>query len=357
MKRIFILLMVFIFVFTLIGCKSNEVSQPVPDDETAQAEEPSNDEQLEQSNREEQAEDNKPEETEPKFIAPLTGLPSDFEINNRIIGIMVNNHNKARPQTGLNEADIVYEFLTEGMITRFVAFYQSKIPDVIGPVRSIRPYFIDLINGFDAIIVHAGGSYQAYDILQESSLPDLDEIKNAGEVFWRESFRIAPHNLYTSIEKIRKGAKKRGFRSEGYIPTISFLDKDDKVDGKKAEAITVNYDKNYIVTYKYDEASKLYYRSINGEPHTDFETRLQLTAKNVLVIRAKHKVLDSEGRRAINIDGPGKGLLFQNGVTREITWQRKDGVIRPYINGEEQGLYPGQTWVIVVQNDTDVSYK
>jgi len=113
------------------------------------------------------------------------------------------------------------------------------------------------------------------------------------------------------------------------------------------------------VEYKYDEDSKLYLRSVNGKPHTDLESRLQLTAKNIMVIRTSHKLIkgDPYGRREINVYGPGEGYLFQNGVGKDITWQRKDGIIRPYVEKKEQGLYPGQTWVIVVPFGTSVSYE
>jgi len=240
MKRILILLMIVVFVFSLIGCKSNDVSQDITDQSEGKVETPSETEEPvdEMSNQEQsdEKEEKDPEVTEqPKYIAPLTGEPSDHEIKDRIIGVMINNHAKARPQSGLHQADIVYELLTEGMITRFVAFYQSHLPEVIGPVRSIRPYFIELMNGFDAIITHAGASEQAYAVLKNSSLPDLDEIKNAGEAFWRESFRVPPHNVYTSAEKIQQAAKKRGYRSEGRIPTIPFLDENTEVKGEPAK--------------------------------------------------------------------------------------------------------------------------
>ncbi|GBF10795.1 DUF3048 domain-containing protein [Tepidibacillus sp. HK-1] len=344
MKRFTAIIVLLMFVVQIVGC-SNQATVKVINEEK----------QIE--NKTKSTEIEKEEVWASKYTAPLTGLHVDNEVKERIIGVMVNNHPKARPQSGLIEADMVYEILAEGMITRFVAFYQSKAPKVVGPVRSIRPYYIDLINGFDGLIVHAGASEAAYAILQRDNLPDLDEIKNSGPAFWRVDFRKMPHNLYTSIDKIRTFAEKKGYRSEGYIPTIPFLKEDEIVTGTPAKEINIEYYSKYIVGYQYDETKKQYNRYINGQPHTDLETEEQLTAKNLLVIRAEHKILDNEGRRSINLYGPGKGYLFQNGAMKEITWERKDGVIRAYVDGKEQGLLPGQTWTIVVQNSTPVSYQ
>ncbi|OEF99467.1 hypothetical protein BHF71_08880 [Vulcanibacillus modesticaldus] len=378
MKRLYFLslVVVLILILSLVACSSIEGTQSTGDgSSSATQQEESNvnndnivadkDTQVEENSQnnereiaeQKNSEDELNEENIPKYRAPLTGLPVEQEVDGRIIGIMINNHYKARPQSGLNKADMVYEILAEGMITRFVAIYHSQQPDVIGPVRSIRPYYLDIINGFDALIVHAGASNAAFAILQQNQLPDIDEITNSGGAFWRATFRKAPHNVYTNIEKIKDIAKRRGFRLKGYIPTIPFLGEDEKVEGIEAKEIKIEYYSKYVIDYKYDEETKLYNRYVNGAPHKDLETDEQLTARNILVIRTDHKIIDDVGRREIDVNGPGKGYLFQNGIVKEITWQRKDGIIRAYIDGKEQGLYPGQTWIIVVQNQTPVFYQ
>ena len=297
------------------------------------------------------------EEEQVSYFAPLTGLPVEEEANNRIIGVMINNLKPARPQSGLDKADMVYEIYAEGMITRFIAFYQSQQPEVIGPVRSTRPYYIEIINGFDGVIVHCGASFTAYDILRSNSLPYLDEITNSGGTFWRASFRQAPHNVYTSYNKIIASMKSKDYRETGYIPSFIFLDESKENEGLPATSINIAYHTDYHPSYEYNIEDKLYYRYIDGVAHTDLETNQQLTAKNILVVKTTHKVLDSAGRLEVNVYGPGEGYLFQNGKVKEVTWERKDGVIRAYIGGVEQGLYPGQTWVMVVDNLTPVSYQ
>ena len=137
-----------------------------------------------------------------KYVAPLTGLGTNEELPKRVVMVMINNAPQARPQSGLDSADIVYEVLAEGSITRLVGLYHSREPKVIGPVRSIRPYYIDIGSGFEAIMVHAGGSPDALTTLK--GMAHMDEIYNAGGFFWRENFRKAPHNLYTDLDRIQK---------------------------------------------------------------------------------------------------------------------------------------------------------
>ena len=337
MKRTILIILSLFMVISFIGCSKNSGSQP-------------------QAPEQKQAEPQPlPEPAKPQYVAPLTGLPVETELNQRIIGVMVNNHAKARPQSGLNQADMVYEILAEGMITRFLAVYHSQAPEIIGPVRSIRPYYIDIMKGLDSLVVHAGQSTEAEAMLGKG-LPDVDGLVGEGRYFWRSKERKAPHNLYTSTEKIIQFSSDRGFRLAGDIPKVTFLKEEDTITGQPAKNVSIEYYNKYIVGYQYDESTKLYKRLINNQPHTDLETEQQLTAKNVLVVRAKHWSIGNT-KRGIDIDGPGQGYLFQNGQVNPIEWKMVDGVIRAYVNGVEQGLMPGQTWIIVVEPQTNVSYQ
>ncbi|QYY43208.1 DUF3048 domain-containing protein [Aneurinibacillus thermoaerophilus] len=283
-----------------------------------------------------------------KYVAPLTGLPVESENKDRVVMVMVNNHSKARPQSGLDQADMVYEMLEEGLITRFMAFYQSKSPKVVGPVRSIRPYNIEIGQGFDAIMSHAGGSVAALSMLRSGDYADMDEIYTYPKAYWRDKSRKAPHNLYTNIEKLRKGAEEKGYNLGGDIPVFLFKKEDESVEGEPGTKISIRYSKRNTAGYEYDPATKQYKRFTAGKPHLDKETGKQLLVTNVLVIAAHHRVLDGEGRLEIDTEGPGEGYLFQRGKALKITWERKDGAIRAYQNGVEVPLYPGTTWVNVV---------
>lgn len=340
-KMAFLFLLILLTVFTVVACgsgaKDQETVKPV---ETA-------DEEMPAPGDNEEATDSEPEPEFP-YIAPLTGKGSTQPMDHRIIMVMVNNLSKARPQSGLDKADIVYEVLSEGAITRMLALYHSQEPDVIGPVRSIRPYFIDIGLGYDAVMVHAGGSPDALKQLRNEGLAHLDEIYNGGAYFWRESFRKPPHNLYTNLQKIRQGAEDLGFRKISEIPHLLFVPEDQEAVGGIATNINIAYTSEYAVSYQYDQESKQYLRSTEGKLHNDLTTGNQLTATNVLVAAAPHRILDKEGRRAVDVFGPGEGYLFQRGKVQKVTWERRDGVIRAFVDNKEVGLYPGNTWVHII---------
>lgn len=134
-----------------------------------------------------------------KATCPLTGMACHSP-NDPTIMMMINNAHQARPQTGLNHADVVVEMLAEGEITRFAAFYHSQMTGVVGPVRSVREYFYDLAKSAKAEVVSAGGSKDALADMKRDGYPHIDGIHAGEKYFTRESFRRAPHNLYTNYK-------------------------------------------------------------------------------------------------------------------------------------------------------------
>lgn len=298
--------------------------------------------------------ESEPEEVSP-YKAPLTGMPLQEPLTRRPLAIMVNNAPAARPQSGLDGADIVYEVLAEGGVTRLVAIYHSQADGAkIGPIRSIRPYMIELGESYHGVLVHAGASNDAFAILQRQHKEDLDEITNAGAYFWRDKTRKAPHNLYSNVEKLMEGAAKRNYAIEdANVPAYLFRDAKDNVEGDAANSVEVKFQlDNYKVKYEYDSQSNLYKRYINGSPHTDLETGETLTAANVVVLGADHKVLDDVGRLAVNLDLGGDALLFQGGKMIRCQWvHASDDVIRLVKNNEELPFVPGTTYFNVVPNE------
>lgn len=316
----------------------NEMDQPIPNEDV---QEPPV-EELEQ---------------QALYKSPFTGMPLDEPTTQRPLAIMVNNAPQARPQSGLGGADIVYEVLAEGGVTRLVAIYQSG-GDVakIGPIRSIRPYLIELGESYHGITVHAGASNDAYAILQRQHKDDLDEITNAGPYFWRDKSRKAPHNLYSNLEKLLEGAEKRKYSiQDSEIPTYTFRDSNDPGEGDPATSVEIKFQlEKYRVSYVYDAESKLYKRYINGEPHKDLDTGEQLTCSNVVILGTDHKVLDDIGRLSINLEMGGEAILLQNGKVIRGTWIRKaDDVIRIIKDNVEVPFYPGKTYFNIVPNKPD----
>ncbi|MFX3636362.1 MAG: DUF3048 domain-containing protein [Candidatus Pristimantibacillus sp.] len=288
------------------------------------------------------------------FIAPLTGLGRETEALERPIAVMINNLKPARPQSGLTNADIVWEVLAEGGITRLIAIFQStdKLTDSIGPIRSIRPYLIDIGESYGAVLTHAGASNDAYAILQQQKKPYLDEISNAGSYFWRSKDRKAPHNLYASLEKLRTGIEKRGYRTDVTVPTYPFNEQGSTLTGMPATSVEIEFTlKNYKVSYSYDQTSGTYKRSINNEPHIDMNNDEQLSAMNLVVLGANHKTLDDVGRMSVDLKAGGSAVLFQQGKAIECTWVRSgDNMIRIMKDGAELPFIPGKTYFHVVPN-------
>ncbi|MBD3921026.1 DUF3048 domain-containing protein [Paenibacillus sp. PR3] len=288
------------------------------------------------------------------LIAPLTGLPADQELKQRPIAVSVNNFKAARPQSGLTQADIVWEVLAEGGITRLIAVFQSStFTDPIGPIRSIRPYLIDIAESYKSVIVHAGASTDAYDLLQHHNKDYLDEITNAGPYYWRDKTRKAPHNLYSDLTKMRAGADKKKYQAEVTIPTVPFAAEGAGAYDGPATNIDIKFLlEDYKVSYAYDAAKNLYMRSINGEPHIDKNNDEQLSAANVVVLGADHKTLDDYGRLGVNLTSGGKAVLFQNGQAVACEWTRQGtDIIRIMKDGKELPMLPGHTYYHIVPNN------
>jgi len=288
------------------------------------------------------------------FTTPLTGLSIEQEATKRPIAVMVNNYKAARPQSGLTQADVVWEVLAEGGITRLVAIFQSsEATDPIGPIRSIRPYLIDIGDSYHAVLVHAGASNDAYDILQHHGGRDyMDEITNAGAYYWRDKTRKAPHNLYSDLGKMRDGAQHKKYETDVPIPSFTFApDGAGTYDGL-ANTIDIKFlMEDYKVNYSYDAAKNVYLRSINGEPHIDLNNKEQLSASNVVVLGANQQTYDDYGRMKVDLSSGGKALLFQNGQAVACEWTRLGAdAIRLVKDGKELPFLPGHTYYHVVPN-------
>jgi len=288
------------------------------------------------------------------FLAPLTGLPVEQAVTRRPLSVMINNFKAARPQSGLTHADTVWEILAEGGITRLLAIFQSQtFDDPIGPIRSIRPYLIDIGETYGGVLVHAGASNDALAILQHSGKADMDEINNAGAYFYRSKDRKAPHNLYSTQEKLYTGARKLKYDETAVVPILQFDPAPDVAGEPSATKIEIKFQlSDYKVSYAYDAASKLYARSVNGQPHIDLNNSRQLTAANLVVLSAKHHAYDDYGRLDIDLNAGGQAVLFQEGHAISCEWKRDRGdVIRLYRDGRELKFLPGTTYYHVVPTD------
>lgn len=280
---------------------------------------------------------------------PLTGIGTKQDTNDRAVAVMVNNDPKARPQEGLDKADIVYEILAEGSITRFLAIFQSERPEKIGPVRSSREYYIELAKGYDSFYVAHGYSPEAQKMLQGGYIDNINGIQYDGTLFKRSSKRVAPHNSYITFENILKGAEQKNYSMTGSPEPLLFLsEKEQKqIQGTAAGKVTVSYynNSNFTVTYEYDADLGKYKRYTNGVQTKSEESGNPVLLNNVFIVETGHQIVDSSGRRNINLDSGGKAYLLQKGFIREVEWMNENNRILPVMNGSKVGFVPGKTWI------------
>lgn len=292
------------------------------------------------------------------FYSPFTGEPvEDFYIRKALM-VIVENSPQARPQSGLDEASIIYEFLVEGGITRFLALYWDKIPEKIGPVRSARPYFIETAREYDALLLHAGASPEGFAMLAEGQLAHLDQIYN-GQYYWRSSDRRAPHNLYTGSKRIERYLDQsigQEYSARFDFQLVSFI----KPDDKRADFIKIPYWGGTTVFYRYNKEENLYYRyyGFMETPHF-LDNNKQLTAKNIIIQYTETRLLDEVGRLEIELEGSGKALMFKDGIVIEGFWKKDGDSFTQFYNqqGEKLTFNPGQTWIHIVPSSIEVLYQ
>ena len=281
-----------------------------------------------------------------KVIMPVTQPTGEGYM--RPLAIMIENHNQARPQSGLYAAAIVYEMPVEGGITRFMGLY-TKLPGLIGPVRSCREYFVDRALEVDALYVHCGGSPMGYAYLAKSKIRSIDEIKNSPP-FFRDKIRKAPHNLYGKGESIYKYMSKRtDMRVKTQPVPLSYGIRGEL--GKEAgDYLRINYHGNYTLVIKYENG--VYHRYMNNILHLDRETKKPLDASAVVLQVASMRTVDAIGRQEISFIGSGTAWILEKGKRTKVTWH-KAGPRNKTVYIDENGveyLFPenGQVWVQVV---------
>ncbi|WP_413376168.1 DUF3048 domain-containing protein [Alkalihalobacillus sp. 1P02AB] len=308
----------------------------------AEEESPNQNEQIPEDNEEPEV-----PESEVMLTHPLTGVETDVINNNRVIGAVINNSPAARPQSGLLEADLIYEVLAEYEVTRFVALYQSQLPERIGPIRSARPYFVDLSDGYEAMLVIHGWSPDAQTMLTNGTTDYLNGLYYDGTLFERSSDRVAPHNSYLSLNHLMEGMKLEQLEFEAEVEPNVFLDKNVEVSGEEATEISINYLDLYNVHYRLDETKMTYYR-YNEEQTVDYETGAAIELANIFIVEATHQVLDEAGRRSVDLESGGKALLIHSGKIQELEWVNNAGRILPIKDGEIVPFKQGQTWVNII---------
>jgi hypothetical protein len=332
----------------------------------------------------------------------------------RPMTIMIENHQDARPQSGLQNADIVYEAVAEGGITRFMGVYYCNVVSGsvnkydVGPVRSARTYFLDLASEYAdyPLYAHVGGAncsapkdpvtgrqsgpcttnkkaqaieqISSYGWNNKGTWGDLSQFSLSYKACRREpertgQVRDTEHTMYCSTNEMYNVAAERGLTNMTVVNKSSwdknyrswiFKQKDAPDTAVTTPKITFDFwpgYKDYSVTWDYDQAANRYLRSNGGQKQSDFNTGEQLYTKNLVVQFAKEtSKVDEHGHLLYDVIGTGKGMLYQNGIQQEITWSKANRVSRTIFKdktGKEINFVPGMVWVEILPIGNTISYE
>lgn len=309
---------------------------------------------------------------EPSFYEPLTGLPCEADASGaRPVAVMLNNLKNALPQQGNRQADIIYEVLAEGGITRMLAVYQH--PDqvgLIGSVRSARQYYWELAQGHDAVYIHAGASPEFYSTKSRLGLFTVDGVNGAysyagAGMFWRDRSRIPghyydyEHSLLTSGEAITAMLSKEGKtdHADGYQYEMAFADDGTPAGGQSALTVTVPFSNYKSGVFHYDAATGLYAVEEYGEPYIDGNDNAQVAVTNLLILQTACTVVDDAGRITVDLTS-GSGWFACGGQMVPITWKKgaAEQQLRYYgMDGSPLTLGRGKSYVCIIPTSRNIT--
>ena len=280
----------------------------------------------------------------------------DINSDKRPIAVMINNHKEARPQAGLSEAYIVYEIMVEGGITRMMAlFTQDFDAEKIGSIWSSRHNYLDYVMENDAIYVHWGGSYVAYEHLEKLKLDRIDGMVYGGKYFTTDTTlkRSLEHTRFSSSDLIKKGIEKLNLRTttdDGYLLNYTAKNVDlSKKDGSKvANNVAIKYSSSQTSSYEYDSEEKVYYRSMGGAKHVDLVTGEQYKFKNIIAYDVEYASYDNTKLRDLKNIGSGEGVYITNGYSVPIKWSKASREAKTkytYLDGTEIDVSDGNTFI------------
>jgi hypothetical protein len=295
-------------------------------------------------------------------IWPLTGekAKNPKETLRRPVSVKIENSPASRPQTGLNDADIVYESIAEGGITRFNAIFHSNLPETVGPVRSARLSDVSIVPQYDALFYFSGSSTSVRRAVNGANLPNLSEDAGVSRPFFRSSSRSAPHNLYLRFQQAREEAERRGMRVTWKPKPLTFSPSTDSTIAISSVSIPIS--QANTTSWKYDKASKTYLKGVNGVSHLDSSGE-QLRARNMVVLWVDYlgASRDKLGSTTYDIKlvGSGRASLFRDGVRVDGTWEASaDGP--PVLRAEDGTLIkfaPGNTWFEAVPQSVNITMQ
>ena len=302
-------------------------------------------------------------------VSPLTGLPVDESIlTARPVAIMINNLNKAQTvQTGLNDAQLIFETYVEGGITRLMAVYEDvSSVGQIGTVRSARYPFVDLALSLQAVYIH-NGSDKVYCAphIKETGLKDFDMIGSMGKYAFREQNGLAyEHTLYTKGSEVVKGlaAKKwDAALSKARKPLMQFraeAEAQTPADGV-CTAVKVPFSGSYVTQFKYDSETQRYVRYSKDTLRQDYKSGEDVSVKNVFVLETDQRLYPDQYHVEVDLIG-GSGWYICNGGYEKIKWSKGDAndpLVITKADGSTFTANAGNSWICLVDKDRNVTIQ
>lgn len=288
----------------------------------------------------------KKKETAAPPTAPLTGLPDpNGEARGRpALEVKVDNteDTPSRPQAGIDAADVVYEEVVEGEITRFLAIFNSTLPDSVGPIRSVRATDPNIVWPLGGVFAYSGGAAPNVDLIRQAPVNAVDET-GAGDAMFRERGRAAPYNLFgRPAELVAKGGQP--------VPPpalFEYLKQNEASPGDPATAVHIGFAPGYDPTYTYDAASRTWKRSYGATPFTAASGQ-QVAPTNVVVQFTNYEGgVGNPTAEGVTV-GEGDVWVFTDGKVVRGRWTRpaKEQPAK-YVDaaGKPIKLLPGTTWV------------
>ena len=295
--------------------------------------------------------------------------------NDRPIAIMTDNNVNAQPQSNINLAYIVYEIIVEGNETRLMPVFKG-VPDdtILGPVRSVRHYFLDYMKENDAICGHLGQSPQAEMDIKILKMDDIngqiyDTMKARTEtsLFWRSKERNAPHNAYTSIGSLRKIMEQEGYsKTSNKKSVLNYVEEEINLNGENdiiANSVTIPYASKHKVKYVYNDETKRYTRYSKGKLQKDKETGEDITVKNIIITFVYNYTIDDgedKGRQSLNNVGVANGYYVTNGKAMRILCKkdsRTEQTVYTDDFGNEIDVNDGNTFINICPIDAEVTFE
>lgn len=281
--------------------------------------------------------------------APLTGLTSSEELPDSVLAVKIDNSPDAWPQTGINNADIVFEENVEGW-TRFIAVFHSDSPEPVGPIRSMRTQDIDILNSFGTVgLVGSGGNEKVLAAINNSNLVNLSYIGWGDEdVFFRDKQRRSPHNLFASSSKLFSKIPAAGNEVR---PQFTFLPTGSQFEGREVGGLVLQMKGSMRAVWLWNERDAVFERFNEYVAAVDSYGK-PVTTENVVAIVTNYRPSTADPRSPEAITtGSGDAVVLSEGQLKVGFWTRRDNM-SPWIlttpDGLEINLHPGRTWVELV---------